>query len=93
MDRENFDLLNELTTEQRGDFSKAVRDMVSRGRIFLSVQRYKQGEASLGRVLNLPGVPLGKMMTILTEYECKAGFKKVSARCGNTRTVEFHGEP
>ena len=68
MDRENFEFLNELTKEQRGDLSKAVRDMVSRGRILLAVERYKQGEASLGRAAELAGVPLGQMMTILTEY-------------------------
>jgi len=68
MDRENFDFLNELTKEQRSDFSKAVRDMVSRGRILLAVDRYKQGEASLGRAAELAGIPLGQMMTILTEY-------------------------
>ncbi|HEX9110233.1 MAG TPA: UPF0175 family protein [Terriglobales bacterium] len=68
MDRENFDFLSELTKEQRSDFSKAVRDMVTRGRILLAVERYKQGEASLGRAAELAGVPLGQMMTILTEY-------------------------
>ena len=68
MDRENFEFLNELTKEQRGDLSKAVRDMVTRGRILLAVERYKQGEASLGRAAELAGVPLGQMMTILTEY-------------------------
>jgi predicted HTH domain antitoxin len=68
MDRENFDFLNELTKEQRSDLSKAVRDMVTRGRIMLAVERYKQGEASLGRAAELAGVPLGQMMTILTEY-------------------------
>jgi predicted HTH domain antitoxin len=68
MDRENFDFLKELTKEQRSDFSKAVRDMVSRGRILLAVERYKQGEASLGRAAELAGIPLGQMMTILTEY-------------------------
>ena len=68
MDRANFEFLNELTKEQRSDFSKAVRDMVTRGRILLAVERYKQGEASLGRAAELAGVPLGQMMTILTEY-------------------------
>jgi predicted HTH domain antitoxin len=68
MDRENFEFLNELTKEQRSDLSKAVRDMVTRGRILLAVERYKKGEASLGRAAELAGVPLGKMMTILTEY-------------------------
>jgi len=32
------------------------------------VERYKKGEASLGRAAALAGVPVGKMMTILTEY-------------------------
>jgi predicted HTH domain antitoxin len=68
MDRENFEFLNELTKEQRSDFSKAVRDMVTRGRILLAVERYKKGEASLGRAAELAGVTVGKMMTILTEY-------------------------
>ncbi|MGA9966336.1 MAG: UPF0175 family protein [Terriglobales bacterium] len=68
MDRENFEFLHELTKEQRSDLSKAVRDMVTRGRILLAVERYKEGEASLGRAAELAGVPVGKMMTILTEY-------------------------
>ncbi len=68
MDRENFEFLNELTKEQRSDLSKAVRDMVTRGRILLAVERYKKGEASLGRAAELAGVPVGPMMTILTEF-------------------------
>ena len=47
MDRENFEFLNELTKEQKSDLSKAVRDMVTRGRILLALERYKEGEASL----------------------------------------------
>jgi len=68
MDRENFEFLNELTKEQRSDLSKAVRDMVTRGRILLAVERYKKGEASLGRAAELAGIPVGQMMTILTEF-------------------------
>jgi len=67
MDRENFKFLNELTKEQRSDLSKAVRDMVTRSRVLLAVERYKKGEASLrlGRAAELAGVPVGQMMTIL----------------------------
>jgi predicted HTH domain antitoxin len=42
--------------------------MVTRDRILLAVERYKKGEASLGRAAELAGVPLGRMMTILTEF-------------------------
>jgi len=68
MDRENLEFLNELTREQKSDLSKAVRDMVTRGRILLAVERYKKGEASLGRAAELAGVAVGQMMTILTEF-------------------------
>jgi len=68
MDRENFEFLNELTKEQRSDLSKAVRDMVTRGRVLLGVERYKKGEASLGKAAELAGVPVGQMMTLLTEF-------------------------
>jgi len=68
MDRENLEFLNEFTREQKSDLSKAVRDMVTRGRILLAVERYKKGEASLGRAAELAGVAVGQMMTILTEF-------------------------
>jgi len=68
MDRENFEFLNELAKEQRSDLSKSVRDMVTRGRVLLAVERYRKGEASLGRAAELGGVRLGQMMTILTEF-------------------------
>jgi predicted HTH domain antitoxin len=68
MDRENLEFLTELTKEQRSDLSKAVRDIVTRGRLLLAVERYKKGEASLGRAAELAGVAVGQMMTILTEY-------------------------
>jgi hypothetical protein len=45
MERENFEFLNELAMEQRSDLSKAVQDMVTRGRLLLAVERYKKGEA------------------------------------------------
>ena len=68
MDSENYDFLQEITKEEGSDLSKAVRDMVTRGRVLFAVERYKKGEASLGRAAELAGVPLGQMMTILTEF-------------------------
>jgi predicted HTH domain antitoxin len=45
-----------------------VRDLVSRGRLLLAVERYKKGEASLGKTAELAGLPVGQMMTILAEF-------------------------
>ena len=76
MDRENYEFLHEFTKEQGSDLSKAVRDMVTRGRILLAVERYKKGEASLGRAAELAGIPLGQMMTILTEFVVEIRLEK-----------------
>ena len=68
MDRDNYEFLAELSREERSDLSKAVRDLVTRGRLLLAVERYKSGEASLGKAADLAGLPVGQMMTILTEF-------------------------
>ena len=68
MDRDNYEFLTEISKKERSDLSKAVRDLVSRGRILLAVERYKKEEASLGRAAELAGLPVGQLMTILAEF-------------------------
>jgi predicted HTH domain antitoxin len=76
MDRENYEFLAEISKEERSDLSKAVRDLVTRGRILLAVERYKNGEASLGKAAELAGLPLGQMMTTLTEFGVESRIDK-----------------
>jgi hypothetical protein len=38
MDRDNYEFLNEIRKEERSDLSKAVRDLVSGGRVLLAVE-------------------------------------------------------
>jgi predicted HTH domain antitoxin len=68
MDRDNYEFLSELTREERTDLSKTVRELVTRGRILLAIEKYRSGEASLGRAAELAGLPLGQMMTVLTDF-------------------------
>lgn len=68
MDANNYKFLSEFTKEEKSDLSKTVRDMVTRGRILLAVEKYRSGEASLGRAAELSGLPVGQMMTILEEF-------------------------
>ena len=76
MDRENYEFLHEMAKEEGTDLSKAVRDTVTRGRILLAVEKYKKGEASLGRAAELAGIPLGQMMAILTEFGVESRVEK-----------------
>ena len=68
MDQDNFEFLSAMTTEEQSDLSKAVRDLVTRGRILLAVEKYRKGEASLGRAAKVAGLPMGQMMTLLGEF-------------------------
>lgn len=68
MDEENFEFLSELTKEERTDFSKAVRDLVTRGRILLAVEKYRDGEVSLGRAAELAGMRISQMMKTLADF-------------------------
>lgn len=76
MDRDNYEFLREIRKEERGDLSKTVRDLVSRGRVLLAVERHKNGETSLGKAAELAGVPVGQMMTILTEFGVESRIEK-----------------
>lgn len=76
VDEKDYDFISELSKAETGDMSKAVRELVYRGRLMLAVERYKQGEASLGKAAELAGVPIGKMITILSEYGVKSDLEK-----------------
>ncbi len=76
MDRDNYEFLAEISKEERSDLSKAVRDLVTRGRVLLAVERYRKGEASLGNAAELAGLPVGQMMTILTEFGVESRIEK-----------------
>ena len=72
MDRDNYEFLNAISREERSDLSKAVRDLVTRGRVLLAVEKYRKGEASLGKAVQVAGLPVGQMMTLLGEFAVRA---------------------
>ena len=68
MDEENYAFLRRLSKEEKEDLSSAVREIVYKGRIMLAVERYRQGQASLGKAAELAGVPVGRMIQLMAEY-------------------------
>lgn len=76
MDRENFEFLSALTKEERTDLSKTVRDLVTRGRVLLAVEKYRDGEASLGKASELAGLSIGQMMAVLADFGVESRIEK-----------------
>ena len=76
MDEENYRFLSSLAKDEDADLSKAVREVVSRGRIFLAIERYKKGTISLGRAAEVAGVPLGDMLALVSDFGVKSNLRK-----------------
>ncbi|MGA9072239.1 MAG: UPF0175 family protein [Terracidiphilus sp.] len=68
MDRNSYEFLSAMTIKEQSDLSKTVRDLVTRGRILLAVEKYGKGEASLGKAAEVAGISVGQMMTLLSEF-------------------------
>jgi predicted HTH domain antitoxin len=75
MDQSNYEFLTAITKEEESDLSKAVRDLVTRGRVLLAVERYKKGEASLGKAAQIAGLPVGQMMNLLEEFGVRSSIE------------------
>jgi predicted HTH domain antitoxin len=80
MDRDNYEFLTAITKAEDSDLSKAVRDLVTRGRVLLAVEKYKKGEASLGKAAQIAGLPLGQMMNLLGEFGVRSNIDQADYR-------------
>jgi predicted HTH domain antitoxin len=72
MDQDNYEFLTKLTEEEQSDLSKAVRDLVTRGRVLLAVEKYQEGEVSLGKAAEVAGLSVGQMMVVLRKFGIRA---------------------
>ena len=75
MDKENFEFVSRLSKQEKGDISKTVRDLVYKGRVMFAIEKYKNGEASLGKAAELAGLSVGNMMTTLEQYGVKSNLE------------------
>ncbi len=75
MDEDNFNFVSKLSKQEKGDISKTVRDLVYKGRVMLAIEKYKNGEASLGRAAELAGLSVGDMMATLEQYGVKSNIE------------------
>ena len=76
MDEATYAFLRRLSREEKGDLSASVRELVSKGRIMMGVERYRQGKASLGRAAELAGVSVGDMIEILMIHGVESALER-----------------
>lgn len=76
MDEENYGFLKKWAKAEKEDLSKAVREVVYKGRVMLAIEKYKKGEASLGKAAEIAGLSVGQMITMLAEYGVESNLEK-----------------
>ncbi|HEX9759081.1 MAG TPA: UPF0175 family protein [Nitrospiria bacterium] len=76
MDEDNYSFLKKWAKAEKEDLSKAVREVVDKGRVMLAIEKYKKGEASLGKAGEVAGLPVGQMITVLAEYGVESNLEK-----------------
>jgi predicted HTH domain antitoxin len=75
INEEEYNFLSSLAKEEKDNVSKAVRELVSLGRIMLAIEKYKSGDASIEKAARIAGVSISKMMDILKEHGVEANLE------------------
>jgi predicted HTH domain antitoxin len=68
LEADDYNFLKSLAETDREDLSKAVRDLVARGRVLLPLERYREGKASLSKAAEVAGLSVSGMMDVLAEH-------------------------
>ncbi len=73
---DDYAFLSRLAAAEKQELSKAVRDLLGKGRVLLAVERYRAGTASLGKAAELAGVSISEMMEVLAQYGVPANLEQ-----------------
>ena len=88
MDQDNYEFLTSMKKEEQRDLSKTVRELVTRGRILLAVEKYRNGEVSLGKAAEVAGMPVGQMMDLLGQFGVRSTIDREDYRQGLTNLAK-----
>lgn len=76
MDENSYKFVNYIARQEDEDISKAIRDLLQRGRLMLAIQRYQNHEISLGKAAEVAGISISEMIELLARFGLKANLEK-----------------
>ncbi len=71
MEKEDYLEIKQIAEENKEDISKAIHELVEKGKLLFAVEKYKNKEISIGKAAELAGVPISKMIDVLAELGVK----------------------
>ncbi len=76
VNHDDYEFFTALSRDDNSNMSETVCNLIARGRVMLAIEKYRSGEASLGRAAELAGLPVGRMMTVLTDFGVESRLEK-----------------
>jgi predicted HTH domain antitoxin len=68
LEADDYNFLSRLAEAHKEDLSTAVRNLIERGRVFLALDLYRDGQASLSKAAEVAGISISEMMDLLAEH-------------------------
>ena len=72
IEKDDYGFLKKMSVENKEEVSKAIRHLVSEGRVMHAIDCYKKGKASLGKAAEIAGVTISEMLDLLAEFGVKS---------------------
>jgi predicted HTH domain antitoxin len=82
LEEDDYKFLSTLAEADKEDLSTAVRDLLTRGRRFLALERYREGKASLSKAAEVADVSVSEMMDLLAQHGIPADLRLEDYREG-----------
>ena len=61
-------LLERLGKKEKKDRSTTLRDLVTKGRLYVAIEKYSTSEASLEKAAEIAGITVSQMMQLLERF-------------------------
>ena len=75
---------------EKEDLSSTVRELIDKGRVYLAIEEYKAGKASLGKASAIAGIAIGEMIDVLEEYGVKSNLGLEDYRAGKRNLKDVY---
>ncbi len=73
---EDLHLVEELARDEDIEKSAAIRELIGFGRIYLAIQKYKEGKISIGRAAEIADMSLSNLIELFSNLGIKSKIEK-----------------
>lgn len=70
--KKDIDIVKRISLESKKDKSTTIRELISLGKIYFAIKKYKQEKISLEKAAEIASMELSEMIDLLSEFGIKS---------------------